>query len=92
MTEGSALKNLFFLAWPQVTEGTLTVIAQVADMFWAGRLGYQAVAGLGVGQIYMMMALSARAGMDAAMRALIARAIGARQISQATTSSCRRWR
>ncbi|MBM3934137.1 MAG: MATE family efflux transporter [SAR202 cluster bacterium] len=76
-------KNLLFLAWPQVTEGLLTVVAQVADMFWAGRLGYQAVAGLGVGQIYILMTLTARAGMDAAMRAMIARAIGARQISHA---------
>ena len=44
-------RNLWFLAWPQVVEGCLNVIDQVADLFWAGRyVGAQALAGIGVSQ------------------------------------------
>lgn len=56
---------------------------QIADLIWAGRLGFQAIAGLGVAQTYILMLMTARTGLDAGMRSMIARAVGARQIRYA---------
>lgn len=83
LTKGSVPRNLWFLSWPQVSEGALTVVDQVADLLWAGRLGYQAIAGLGVAQIVIMVAMTARMGLESGMRAMISRAIGARQVRYA---------
>ena len=83
LTKGSVPGNLWYLSWPQVSEGALTVVDQVADLLWAGRLGYQAIAGLGVAQIIIMVAMTARMGLESGMRAMISRAIGARQVRYA---------
>ncbi len=83
LTKGSVPKILWFLAWPQVTEGLLAVVDQLADLIWVGRLGSQAIAGLGVGQVLMLTIMASRMGLDAAMRAMIARAVGARRLSHA---------
>ncbi len=60
LTKGSIPRNLIFLAWPMVVESVLTVIDQLADLFWAGRIGLLAIAGLGVAQSYGMLAMSGR--------------------------------
>ena len=83
LTKGSVPKNLWFLAWPQVAEGFLGAVDQIADLIWAGRLGFQAIAGLGVAQTYILMLMTARMGLDAGMRSMIARAVGARHIRYA---------
>ena len=77
LTQGSIPGNLLFLAWPQVLEGLFTVADHLADLFWAGRLGYLILAGVGVAQHFTALALTGRQGMDTAMRAMIARAVGA---------------
>lgn len=83
LTRGSIPRNLWSLGWPQVAEGFLSVVDQLADLIWAGRLGYQAIAGLGVAQTYIMMVMTARMGLDAGTRSMIARAVGARQVHYA---------
>ena len=45
LTKGSIPKNLWFLAWPQITESFLSVVDQLADLVWAGRIGFHAIAG-----------------------------------------------
>jgi putative MATE family efflux protein len=75
--------NLWHLGWPQVAEGFLSVIDQIADLIWAGRLGFQAIAGLGVAQSYVMLLMTTRMGFDSSMRAMISRAIGGRNIPYA---------
>ena len=82
-TKGSVPKNLWYLAWPQITESFFSVVDQLADLIWAGRLGFQAIAGLGVAQTYLMMFMTARMGLDASMRSLISRAVGARNVTYA---------
>ena len=77
LTKGSIRKNLWFLGWPQIAEGFLGVVDQLADLIWAGRIGFQAIAGLGVAQSYLMMVITARMGLDAGMRSMISRAVGA---------------
>ena len=83
LTKGSVPKNLWFLGWPQVAEGFLSVVDQLADLIWAGRLGFQAIAGLGVAQTYLMLVMTARMGLDTGMRTMIARAVGMRNIPYA---------
>lgn len=82
-TEGSIPRNLWHLAWPQITESFLSVVDQLADLIWAGRLGFQAMAGLGVAQTFLMMTMTVRMGIDAGMRAMISRAVGAGEIAYA---------
>ena len=82
-TKGSIRRHLWFLGWPQVAEGSLSVVDHFAELIWAGRLGFQAIAGLGVAQTYLMMFFMIRMGLDSAMRSMISRAVGARNISYA---------
>jgi hypothetical protein len=84
LTQGSVPKTLFFLGWPQVVEGLLNVVDQMADLFWAGRgVGSKAIAGLGVAQSYTQLIMTGRQGLDAGMQAMIARAIGAGRVGLA---------
>ena len=83
LTQGSVPRNLWFLAWPQIAESFLSVVDQLADLIWAGRIGFQAIAGLGVAQTFLMMLMTARMGLDAGMRSMISRAVGAREIGYA---------
>ncbi|MBI4213893.1 MAG: MATE family efflux transporter [Chloroflexi bacterium] len=76
LTSGSIPRNLVFLAWPQFIEGVLRVVDQVADLVWAGFFGHVAIAGIGAAQQFAQMTFTARMGIDWAMRAMVARAIG----------------
>lgn len=78
LTSGSIPRNLWFLAWPQVIDGALRVVDQLADMVWAGIFGHRAIAGMGVAQQYVQLGFTARHGIDGAMRAMVARAFGMR--------------
>ena len=77
LTKGSIPRNFWYLSWPQMAESFLSVIDQLADPFSAGRVGYRAIAGMGISQTYIMMLMTARMGLDASMRGMVSRAIGA---------------
>ena len=83
LTQGSIRNHVWYLGWPQVAEGFLGVVDQVADLVWAGRLGFHAIAGLGAAQAYLSTIMMARMGLDSSMRAMIARAVGARRFQYA---------
>jgi putative MATE family efflux protein len=84
LTNGSVPKNLASLAWPQFVEGVLNVFDQVWDLFLAGQgFGFRAIAGIGSAQQVVQLARTGRMGIDTAMRAMIARAIGAGDIELA---------
>lgn len=83
LTKGSVRNHVWYLGWPQVAEGFLGVVDQVADLVWAGRLGFHAIAGLGASQAYLSTIMMARMGLDSSMRAMIARAVGARRTAYA---------
>ena len=83
LTKGSIPGNLWYLSWPQITESFLSVIDYVADLIWAGRIGFQAIAGLGLAQPFLMMLITVRVGLDAGMRSMISRAVGARKTAHA---------
>ncbi len=77
LTRGSIPGNLWFLAWPQLTEAVLGVLDQIADLIWVGRLGFQAIAGMGLVQAFIVAAVTFKTGLEVAARAMIARAVGA---------------
>ena len=81
LTVGSIPKNLWRLSWPQVVEGVFNAVDQLADVLWAGRIGATSIAGLGVAQSYVQLAMTLRMGLDTATRAMIARAVGAHDIA-----------
>ena len=85
LTTGSIPKKLFAQAWPQVVEGVLNIADQIVDLFWAGRLegGFRAIASIGIAQTFTQFAGQGRQGFDTSMRAMIARAVGARNLSLA---------
>ena len=83
LTQGSIRNHVWYLGWPQVAEGFLGVVDQIADLVWAGRLGFHAIAGLGAAQAYLSTIMMARMGLDSSMRSMIARAVGARRIQYA---------
>src|SRR5688572_9495797 len=84
LTSGSIPKNLAFLAWPQIVEGLLNVFDQMWHLFLAGQgFGYHAIAGIGTAQQVVQLMRTGRMGLDTAMRAMIARAIGAGDVTLA---------
>lgn len=82
LTTGSIPRHLWSLSWPQVLEGVLNVTDQVVDLIWAGRLpgGFRALAGVGVAQSFTQFGMMARQGLDMSARAMISRAVGAKNI------------
>lgn len=83
LTKGSIRNHVWYLGWPQVAEGFLGVVDQVADLVWAGRIGFHAIAGLGAAQAYLSTIMMARMGLDSSMRSMIARSVGARRTAHA---------
>ena len=83
LTQGSIPKTLWFLAWPSVVTDVLRAIDQLADLFWAGFISFNAVATVGISQTYVMVFNTGRTGLDAASRAMISRAIGSKDIALA---------
>jgi putative MATE family efflux protein len=87
LTTGSVPKKLFSQAWPQAAEGVLNIADQTVDVFWAGRLpdGVRAIGGIGVAQTFTQFAGQFQQGFNVSMRAMIARAVGARNIPLANS-------
>ena len=73
---GSVTGNLMSLSWPIMVHYALFMVGQAVDMIWIGRLGSAAVAGVGTAFIVHMLVVSAKMGLVAGARAMIARAIG----------------
>ena len=77
LTKGSIPRNLWWLAWPQIIENVLNVVDQLVDLVWAGFISASTIAGVGVAQSYKQLVMTGRMGLDTAMRAMVARSIGA---------------
>ena len=82
-TQGSILKNLLALSWPMTITQTLMSLGPTIDMIWVGKLGDAAVAAVGVSGVVVQLAQGVMMGFTTGMRALIARAIGARDMETA---------
>ena len=76
-TKGSIIRNLLSLSWPMIVLESLWVVGLTLDMVWVGKLGTAPIAGVGIATIVVMLVVSAKAGLDVGMRAIVARFIGA---------------
>jgi putative MATE family efflux protein len=82
-TQGSILKNLLLLSWPMTVTQTIMSLGPTIDMIWVGRLGDVALAGVGVSGVVVQLAQGVMMGFATGMRALISRAIGAKDTQSA---------
>ena len=81
-TDGGILNNLLLLSWPITVTQTVMSLGPTIDMIWVGKLG-AAVAGVGVSGVCVQLAQGVMMGFTTGMRALIARAIGAKDMQTA---------
>src|SRR5258705_6933876 len=79
----SLSRQLFTLAWPSLVENLLQTMLGVVDLIFVGKLGADAIAGIGLGNQIMFTLVVAFAGLGIGSSALVARAIGARNIHEA---------
>ncbi len=82
-TQGNILKNLLQLSWPMTITQTLMSLGPTIDLVWVGKLGDVAVAGVGVSGVVVQLAQGVMMGFTQGMRALISRAIGAKDMDAA---------
>jgi putative MATE family efflux protein len=77
LTKGSISGNLFSLAWPMTISSAVMMIGPTIDMIWIGKLGEDAIAGVGVSALVVMLVNSLIMGLFTGLRALVARFVGA---------------
>jgi putative MATE family efflux protein len=73
---GSIASTLFKLAWPVMIGNTMQVAYNLADTFWLGKLGAEAVAALSVGFPLVFLIVSIGAGITVAGTTLVAQHMG----------------
>ena len=82
-TKGNIMRNLLSLSWPMVVTNTLMMLGPTIDMVWVGKLGSASIAGVGVSGMAVQLLMGAMMGLMMGMRAIVARFIGAGDISAA---------
>lgn len=75
------------LAWPSIVENLLHASLQVATLALVARLGATAIAGVGVANQVMIIAISSFFAVSVATTVLIAYNIGARNLAEATSAA-----
>ncbi len=76
-------RQLFQLAWPSLIENLLQTMLGFVDLVFVGRLGPDAIAGIGLGNQLMFLLQVLFMGLAVGNTALVARAIGARDKPEA---------
>ena len=74
---GPIVSTIFKLAWPIMIGNTMQVVYNLADTFWLGKLGAEAVAALSVGFPLVFLMVSIGAGLTIAGTTLVAQYMGA---------------
>lgn len=82
-TKGNVFRNLLMLSWPMFIGNVVMILGFTVDLFWVGKLGPVAIAGVGIGGIAIMLVITAIMGLMMGMRAIIAHFIGAGDVSGA---------
>jgi putative MATE family efflux protein len=82
-TQGSILDNLWGLSWPMMISGLIEQLGPTVDTIWMGKLGQAAVAGVGIAGLAVMTVNAARMGLNTGIRAMISRAVGAKDLEEA---------
>lgn len=69
-------RQLFHLAWPSLVENLLQTMLGVVDLIFVGKLGADAIAGIGLGNQLTYILVIAFTGLGVGATALVARAVG----------------
>ncbi len=77
LTEGPIVPALLTLAWPVVLSNMLQTAYNLADTYWVGRLGAEAVAAVSVSFPIVFLFISLGGGFTVAGTALVAQNVGA---------------
>jgi putative MATE family efflux protein len=77
VTEGAVTPKLLSLSWPLVAGNLLQTFYNLADMFWVGRVGPEAVAAVSLMFPTAWMFVSVAMGVTAAAVALVSQHVGA---------------
>ncbi|WP_310922859.1 MATE family efflux transporter [Halogeometricum salsisoli] len=77
MTDGAVTPKLVSLSWPLVAGNLLQTVYNLADMFWVGRVGPEAVAAVSLMFPTAWMFVSVAMGVTAAAVALVSQHVGA---------------
>ncbi|MBN1780006.1 MATE family efflux transporter [bacterium] len=76
LTERPLLKALISLTLPSIGSGMFIVVFEVADMFWIGRLGAEAVAALGSASFFVWMLRALAQTVATGILAMVSRRAG----------------
>jgi putative MATE family efflux protein len=76
-------RRLYALAWPSLVENLLQTMLGVVDLIMVGRLGADAIAGVGLGTQILNLLLTMYTGLAVGNTALVARFVGARENGKA---------
>ena len=76
-TQGNIFHNLLKLSWPMLVSNTLMLLGPTIDMIWVGKLGSDAIAGVGVAGNIVQLIMVAMMGLIIGTRAMVARFVGA---------------
>ena len=77
-TKGNLTRNLFALSWPMILSNSFNLLGPTVDMIWVGKLGSDAIGGVGVAGIVVMLCNSLLMGLFVGLRAAVSRNIGAK--------------
>ncbi len=86
LTQQEARRHVVALAWPAVFEQLLVTLFGMVDMMMVGVVGPQAIAAIGLTNQPMFLALAAFQALNVGTTALVARFVGAGDISEANVA------
>ncbi len=87
LTEVGILTGIRRLAMPMLIGALLQNLQSLIDLFWVGRLGHTAIAGVALGGAVIMLLFPGLMGLSTGTVAMVARATGARQPEAAGTAA-----
>lgn len=85
-TQGSIRKGVVLLAIPMILELSLESVFAVVDMFFVSKLGYNAMATVGLTESVITLVYSAAIGLSTGATALVARRVGEKNLEAAAHS------
>ena len=87
ITEGSILRAIGSLSVPMLAGAVLQNLQSLIDLFWVGRLGPEAVAGVAMSGTVLMVLFPMLMGLCTGTTALVARAVGAGHDADASAAA-----
>jgi putative MATE family efflux protein len=85
ITEGNLLKGLFTISLPIIASNLLQSVAEVIDLFFVGRLGPDAIAGVALSMMFILAIMTIVIGVVTATTAFISHAWGSKEYDSAGT-------